>query len=104
MKKESKNIIGKHKTSIFKDNDFLCVKYWDTIVIKFNDEKIILNHGNVFHKKYSDCIIVTTKKRMNQASGQFNLGFSVTQENYRNYIYYKDKKYLFDKQEITFER
>ena len=66
--------IGSHKTSIFTDEGFTNVIYHNTAVVRFNKDKIILNSGG--------WLTNTTKTRMNQASNQFNLGFSVFQKNY----------------------
>ena len=46
-------------------------RYHSTDVVSFNAKKVILRTGGWMTK--------TTKDRMNQASAQFGLGFSVTQ-------------------------
>ena len=63
--------IGKHATTISKQDGYTIVTLHKTNVVKFNDEEIILNSGG--------WRTVTTKTRMNQASNQFNLGYLVFQ-------------------------
>ena len=65
--------IGKTATRVYQDEDgYTCVQYHDTVVVRFNDEKIILNSGGWFTN--------TTKLRINQASNQFALHFQLYQE------------------------
>tara|TARA_R100001443_G_scaffold31038_1_gene45010 strand:- start:20646 stop:21086 length:441 start_codon:yes stop_codon:yes gene_type:complete len=73
--------IGGWKTNVYTDdNGYKCVKYHDTDVVKFNNDYIILNHnGWCTH---------TTKKRMNQASDEYNLGFRVSQSKGQWYVDY----------------
>jgi hypothetical protein len=76
--------IGKTATRVYVDEDgFTCVRYHDTVVIRFNDKEIILDEGGWFTN--------TTKLRINQASAQFNLGCYVCQKDYRWTIHYKDQ-------------
>lgn len=62
-------VLGKHKTKVVNIEGYTSVWYWDTIIVSFSDKKIILNSGGYWTN--------TTKKRMNQASCQFNLGYHV---------------------------
>ena len=78
------NEIGSHKTSIatevLKDAEKrLLVTYHNTIVDKvINDRYVILNTGGW----YTD----TTKRRMNQASRQYKLGYVVYQSDFTWYV------------------
>ena len=65
-----KNTIGTHATAIHTDdNGYTNVVYHSTPVVKFNGARIILNTGGYYSN--------TTKKRMNETSQEFNLGFHV---------------------------
>ena len=73
--------IGSHKTSIFTDEEgFTNIIYHSTAVVRFNQlkDKIIVNSGG-WHTN-------TTKTRINQASNQFRLGFSVFQKDFNWFI------------------
>ena len=65
-------------TRIFVEDGITCIQYHDTVVVKFNAEKIILNSGGWRTS--------TTKARMNQASNQFDLGFMVYQKNHQWFV------------------
>ena len=75
---QSKNLIGTHKTSIFKNNNILIVRYWNTDIVKVTSTSIILDNGGYY--------TATTKRRMNQASLQFGLGFNVFQKDYQWFV------------------
>jgi hypothetical protein len=68
------NKLSPHATAIFSDDHYTMVVYHSTAIIKWNNEEIILNSGGWQS--------ATTKKKMNQASLQFNLGFSVYQKDF----------------------
>ena len=74
-------MIGNHKTSVINDNQVTMVCYHNTPVVKITDDEIILNSGG--------WLTATTKRRMNQASLQYNLGFAVYQVNFSWYVDYK---------------
>ena len=74
-------MIGNHKTSIINNNSITSVCYHNTEVVKITDDKIILNSGG--------WQTATTKRRMNQASLTYGLGFAVYQVNYSWYVDYK---------------
>ena len=76
-------MIGTHKTTqrvVNEDNDrILSVVYHNTEVVKvINDNQVVLNNGGYY--------TATTKRRMNQASMQYNLGFSVYQSEFCWYV------------------
>ena len=73
--------IGTHKTSVVNDNNITMVCYHSTPVVKITDTEIILNTGGWY--------TATTKRRMNQASKSYGLGFAVYQVNHSWYVDYK---------------
>lgn len=84
--------IGTHCTSVDFSPMFriLSVKYHGTEVVKVSpgQKKIILDTGGWFTN--------TTKTRMNQASNQFNLGYTVYQKNKQWFTDYKGETYAFN--------
>lgn len=73
------NTVGKHKTSVTTFEDTLAIKYYNTnVVMVLSTGNILLDTGG--HKTN------TTKLRMNQASGQYNLGFMVSQRKGKWYV------------------
>ena len=71
--------IGTHKTTIATDNDVLMVTYHNTIVVKVVDNRYVtLNSGGWYTN--------TTKTRMNQASRQYGLRYSVYQVDFTWYV------------------
>ena len=80
--------VGSHKTSIFTENSVLKVCYHNTIVIEITNESIVLRCGGYYTN--------TTKRRMNQASIQYNLGIHVYQVNYDWYVGYNGKVLPFE--------
>tara|TARA_R110002020_G_scaffold268289_1_gene483496 strand:- start:454 stop:720 length:267 start_codon:yes stop_codon:yes gene_type:complete len=74
-------MIGNHKTSVVNDNNVLIVAYHNTPVVKVTNTEIILNTGGWYS--------ATTKRRMNQASLSYGLGFAVYQVNHSWYVDYK---------------
>ena len=90
------NHIGTHKTTVtgyqIRHNNKLNysttkVCYQNTIVCEFDDKIIKLNTGGWFTS--------TTKRRMNQASQEFNLGYYIYQKNYVWYCKYNNKIFSF---------
>ena len=71
-------------TAVFDNSDgFKTVVYYSTPIVKFNDSQIILNSGGYMTS--------STKKRMNQISEEFDLGF---------YVYQVNKQWFVDKNGI----
>tara|TARA_R100000781_G_scaffold50744_1_gene33548 strand:+ start:1313 stop:1585 length:273 start_codon:yes stop_codon:yes gene_type:complete len=88
--------IGTHKTSIKTTNSLTSVRYWATDVVQFDNDKITLNNGGWYTS--------TTKRRMNETSEQFNLGFKVYQRNYDWLVDYKGKTYCFESNKLVLNR
>ena len=59
----------KFKTTIAAHNGNTCVTYHSTVIVEFDFENIILRTGG--------WDTVTTRRKMNQASRQFDLGYNV---------------------------
>lgn len=82
--------IGKTKTKIYESDGYTFVRYITTAVVKFNDDRIILNSGG--------WRTMTTKTRMNQAAYVYGLPYSVYQRGGRWFVYLNgkhDKPFLF---------
>ena len=83
------NKLGSGHTTIKTDKSGITtVTFWNTDIVRFDSKTITLNSGG-----YQTA---TTKTRMNQASSQFNLGYTVAQENYKWYVYFQDRKFIFN--------
>jgi len=81
------NRVGSHKTYIRSSGQSIIVRYHNTDVVKFTPKTITLNTGGWKTN--------TTKTRMNQASNQYGLGFSVSQVKGVWYVSHKGKKIPF---------
>lgn len=81
------NKLGKVATAYSKTEDGLTVIYHQTTVVKVDHHGITLNTGG--------WKTVTTKVRMNQASNQFNLGYSVFQHKGEWYVTWKGQIFPF---------
>ena len=87
--------LSSYKTTITQDDGILCVTYQSTPIVTVSPTHIKLNTGGWFS--------VTTKRKMNQASHQFDLGYSVYQRDYKWYVDYKGKTYDFDNNTLILE-
>ena len=65
----NRNILNNYKTKVTKYGLQTIVTYHTTNIVVFDTETITLNFGG--------WDTVTTRRKMNQASSQFNLGYSV---------------------------
>lgn len=74
------NQVGIAHTAIGTRKGYTFVQYHSTEVIRWNANRIVLNHGG--HKTY------TTKSRINQASHQYGLGINVFQKDNEWFVYY----------------
>lgn len=89
-------MIEKHKTKVLTMPDSVLVKYHDTTIVAFNEEKIILDTGG-----YDTA---TTRRRMNQVSQEFGLGFKIYQRNFRWYVGINGQELPYREQTITLYR
>lgn len=98
------NKLSTYKTKISKVGDVLySVTYHDTAIVQCYDEsgrKVIeLNTGGETGNWHTSSLAVgsvTTKKKLNQASRQFNLGYSVHQHKHKWYVTTKAGEFLWD--------
>jgi hypothetical protein len=79
--------VGKHETQIYERWGTTHVKFHATNVVQWDAKKIVLCHGGYETP--------TTKLRMNQASGQFGLGYHVYQRNFEWFVDYDGATYTF---------
>ena len=79
--------VGRVHTTIATRDGMITVTYHQTDVVKFNENKIILN-SNGYHTN-------TTKTRMNQASHQFALLFAVYQKDFSWFVTFKGREIPF---------
>ena len=78
----------KHATTIFTDDNITYVVYHKTAVVKYTNDKIVLNSGGWETK--------TTKDRMNQTAEEHMLDYMVYQKNYEWFVKVGDKVYPFE--------
>jgi hypothetical protein len=88
--------LGTHRTTVSSDGKWMRVVYHHTPVVKWTPKTIILNTGGWF--------TTTTKRRMNQASNQFSLGYHIYQKKYGWYVKYKGKIYKFKGNKLRLHR
>jgi len=79
--------VGKGNTTISTENGTTRVTFHETVVVAFNDKKIVLDSGG--------WLSTTTKTRMNQASNQFDLGYQVFQQRGEWFVFYKTQTVKF---------
>ena len=71
--------LSSYKTTIAGDGEGnTLITYQSTVIVKFNCDTVTLNSGG--------WDTVTTKRKMNQASRQFNLGYSVHQRDFEWFV------------------
>lgn len=87
--------LGKRNTTIITENGKTFVRYHWTDVIGFDSKEIVLDSNG--------WKTATTKMRMNQASNQFGLGFTVTQKDFEWFVEFKGKTIAF-KDGMTLKR
>ena len=83
-------------TSIRGDNGKVIIRYHATDVVTFDAYKITLDTGG--------WRTVTTKRRMNQASEAFGLGYTVYQQSWDWYAVHNGKVYRFSGETLTIPR
>jgi len=72
------NGLKKGHTTVRKEGADIIVRYHDTDIVRFNQDYVWLNTGG--------WNTVTTKRRINQVSKRFDLGFRVYQKNHEWFI------------------
>ena len=61
--------LSSYKTVVFNEGGRMKVVYHSTVIVEWDDKEIVLNTGG--------WDTVTTRRKMNQASTQFGLGYRV---------------------------
>lgn len=89
-------LAGGVATSVIGDMSNGAVSYHGTVVVLWDRERITLNSGG--------WLTATTKKRMNQASNEYDLGFSVYQSKHQWYVTTVDGRKFEFHDGITFNR
>lgn len=92
---QTSRVAGRN-TKVFDRDGDKCVQYHATIVVRWNDKRIILNTGG-----YET---VTTKTRMNQASNQYGLGYSVYQKDHQWFVTFKGETMPFEGETLELTR
>jgi hypothetical protein len=88
--------LGTHATTVKGSGNLLRVTYHSTDVVTADSNRIVLDTGGYFTN--------TTKTRMNQASNQFGLGFTVQQKKGEWLVFYKDQTIKFEGDLVEFNR
>ena len=88
---------SRHRNTWIEDyGAYIDVFLYDTQIVTICKNKIILNTGG--------WCSVTTKRRMNQISEEYDLGYHVYAKNYDWYVDYNNSTYRFFGKEIVLER
>lgn len=90
------NKLSNYKTTIAARNGNTCITYQSTVIVEFDNECVILRTGGWKS--------VTTKRKMNQASYQFALGYGVSQICGDWYVRTATGEYAFDGDNIVINR
>jgi len=79
--------VGTHATTIATSNGITRITYHNTIVVSFDERRIVLDSGG--------WETATTKTRMNQTSNQFDLGYQVYQKDFEWFVDFKGETFDF---------
>ena len=91
------NKLSSYATTIATRNGNMCITYHSTVIVEFDADCIILRTGG--------WQTVTTKRKMNQAARQFELGYCVFQHNGDWFIRRPDGGEMpFDTNEVVLDR
>ncbi len=80
--------LSNYATTVGYKNGNTTVTYHSTPIVEFDRDAIILRTGG--HKS------VTTKRKMQQASNQFDLGYKIYQKDYAWFVWFKGDIIPFD--------
>lgn len=86
--------ITRNNTKVFADAGMMVVRLHSTDVVKFDADSIVLNTGG-----YNT---VTTRRRMNEASKQFALGYKVFSKDFSIHVTYGENTFPFDSKIILY--
>lgn len=88
--------VGRVATKVYAEAGSTVIQYHATKVVTFNDKEILLNNGGWKTN--------TTKARMNQASNEYGLGYTVYQKDFGWFVTYKGETLEFDGNVCLFDR
>ena len=88
--------IGQYKTVVLAEDGKTKVVYYDTAIVTFDKDAIILDTGGWWTR--------STKARMNQASRQFDLGYQVHQVLNSWVITFRRESHSFDTERVRLDR
>ncbi len=74
--------LSNYATTVADHDGKTCVTYHSTCIVEWTNKTITLRSGG--------WETVTTKRKMNQAANQFNLGFQVFQKSYEWFVTTRD--------------
>ena len=94
MAKEPKSV--RYQTTAHTEKGNTIVVYYETVVVTFNDEEIILNTGGWWTR--------STQDRMNWTSKQFDLGYRIQRQGKAWYVDYRDEQHDFEAEQIRLDR
>jgi len=83
-------------TTIVHEGETIKIIYHSTVVVEISKKNIILNTGGWNTS--------TTKRRMNQASKHFSLGFNVYQKNFKWFCFYQQKTFSFNGNKLILKK
>ena len=84
------------ETTVHTENGNTIVVYYETAVVTFNDEEIILNTGGWWTR--------STQDRMNWASKHFDLGYRIQRQGKVWHVTYQGEQHDFDTEQIRLDR
>jgi hypothetical protein len=92
----SVSLASKLATTVLSIDGGKSIVFHSTEVVRFDHENIVLNTGG--------WETVITKRRMNQASDEFGLGYHVYQKNRKWFVDYRDETFLLVNGKVVLER
>jgi hypothetical protein len=89
--------VSRNNTAVLKEDGKISVVLHSTRIVSFDDKTITLNNGG--------WITTTTCARMNQASNEYGLGYSVSRQSGQMQVSFKGKTHYFgDSMTFTLKR
>jgi hypothetical protein len=90
------NKLSKYATTIAGDGQTTHVTYHSTVIVEWDNSTVTLRTGG--------WDTVTTRRKMNQASRQFGLGFQVYAKDFASYVILPDGSTIDLERKMTFAR
>ena len=86
----------RYQTTVHDEKGNTVVVYYETAVVTFNDEKIILNTGGWWTR--------STQDRMNWASKQFDLGYRIQRQGKAWQVTFQDEQQAYEAEQVRLDR